>query len=146
MRPLNRTLLNREAKFLMQSCFWSSSHYWTTRKPGLKRGSKTGIKIAYSSSCEWFWFIFSKFHREAIEVFRSFKKGEAWFYQEPVNQHISFSAWCIHAKHFEMVMAQLRSLSEVEIEFVVPQSQQGLCVPKPFESMGLQFYEVRRLC
>ncbi len=131
----------------MDTCFWSSGNYWSTRNPKLKKiRTKTGIKIAYLSKAGWFSFIFSKFHREAIENFRSLKKGEVWFYQEPVNQYLNFSAWCINAKHFESVLEQLRVLSDIELEFVVPQTKQGLCIPEPFEVLGLQFYEVGSPC
>ncbi|MBV9387054.1 MAG: hypothetical protein JOZ78_11570 [Chroococcidiopsidaceae cyanobacterium CP_BM_ER_R8_30] len=127
----------------MDSCFWSSSCYWTTRQATLKRDrTKTGIKIAHSSRTGWFVFIFSKFHRGAIEIFRSLDKREAWFYQEPINQYRSFSAWCIVAKHFESVLKRLQALSDIELEFVIPQTNQGLQIPAPFEALKLQFFEV----
>ncbi|MBV8885932.1 MAG: hypothetical protein JO235_18320 [Chroococcidiopsidaceae cyanobacterium CP_BM_RX_35] len=130
----------------MDSCFWSSSHYWSTRQPKLKRDrTKTGIKIAYSSRTEWFVFMFSKFHREAIEIFRSLEKRETWFYQEPINQYRSFSAWCIDAKQFEGVLEQLKTLSDIELEFVVPQTSQGLRIPERFNVLGLQFFKVNPL-
>lgn len=69
-----------------------------------------------------------------------------WFYQEPVNQYISFSAWCIHPQQLRAVLEKLLPLSDVEIEFVIPQSKQGLCIPKPFEEMGLQPSEFRKSC
>lgn len=144
MKP---TILNREARFLMDACFWSRSHYWTTRQPGLRPDRrKTGIKIAYDARTGWFVFIFGKFHRQAIEVFRSLSKGEVWFYSEPVNQFMSFNAWCIHAKHFELVLEQLQTLPDIEIEFVIPHTKKGLCVPAPFEDMGWQFFEVGKTC
>lgn len=147
MHPINQILLNREARILMDACFWSSCHYWTTRQPGAKRNrTKARIKIAYSSRTGWFVFINSKFHAPAIEVFRSLDKREVWFYTEPVNQFLSFNAWCIHALHFESVLEQLHSLPDVEMEFVVPQTKKGLCVPAPFEEMGLQFFEVGKPC
>lgn len=127
--------------------FWSSGHYWTTRQPGIRRHQeKIGIKIAYSSKTEWFIFIFSKFHRQAIDVFRSLEKGEVWFHQEPINQFKSFNAWCIQAKHFKAVLAQLRALSDVEIEYVIPQIKQELYIPTPFRDMELQFFEVGKRC
>ena len=43
-------------------------------------------------------------------------------------------------------MIQLRELPDIELEFAVPDSIEGLCVPAPFEEMGLQFYEVGRRC
>lgn len=147
MYGTTQNLLNREARNLMDACFWSSGHYWTTRQPKLKQDRrKTKIKSAYSVKTGWFFFIFSKFHATAIEVFRSLERGEVWFYTEPVNQFMSFSAWCIDAKHFESVLEQLRSLDDVHMEFVIQKSKQGLCVPEPFKEMGLEFFEVGKPC
>lgn len=143
---VNFRQLITEAKYLKDTCFWANGNYWSTQDPKLTRNrAKTGIKIAYLNKTGWFAFVFSRFHREAVEIFRSLE-AEVWFYQEPVNQFKSFSAWCIAAKHFETVLGQMRSLNNIELEFVVPQAKQGLCVPTPFESMSLQFYEVGVPC
>jgi hypothetical protein len=40
------------------------------------------------------------------------------------------------------VMGQLRSLPDIELEFVVMRSKEGLRLPAPFERWGLEFYEV----
>ncbi len=145
MYLVNLHHLKAEAKYLMDTCFWASGNYWSTRDPKLKKDkAKTGIKIAYLNKTGWVAFIFTKFQGETIEIFRSLEKGEAWFYQEPVNQFKSFSAWCIAAKHFKAVLGQMQSLKNIELEFVVSQAKQRLCVPTPFEPMGLQFYEVGR--
>ena len=147
MDAIKPRLLNREAHQLIDVCFWSGSHYWTTRQPDTKRDrTKTGIKIAYLAKTEWFAFIFSKFHPRGIEIFRSLSKAERWFYTEPINKFLSFSVWCIDAKHFESVLAKLRSLLDVEVEFVIPQTRKGLCVPAPFKGMGLEFFEVGSPC
>jgi len=112
---VNFRQLRIEARNLMDACFWASSNYWSTRNPKLKKDrAKTRIKVAYLSKTGWFGFIFNKFSYEAIEIFRSSEKREMWFYQEPVNQYLSFSFWGINAKHFESVLEQLRVLPEIE--------------------------------
>ena len=147
MDAIKPRLLNREARQLIDVCFWSGSHYWTTRQPGTKRDrTKTGIKIAHLAKTEWFAFVFSKFHLEGIEIFRSLPEGERWFYTEPINKFLSFSAWCCPVLHFESVLSQLRSLFDIEVEFVIPQTRKGLSVPAPFEGMGLEFFEVGSPC
>jgi len=144
---VNFRQLKIEARNLMESCFWANGNYWSTRNPKLKKDrAKTRIKVAYLSRTGWFGFIFSKFSHGVIEIFRSSEKREMWFYQEPVNQYLSFSVWCVNAKHFESVLEQLRVLPEIELEFVVTQTKQGLRIPPPFEVMGLQFYEVNPPC
>ena len=44
------------------------------------------------------------------------------------------------------MMGELRSLPDIDYEFVVPQTKEGLGVPAPFEALGLQFYEVGTRC
>lgn len=140
---LNTTRLKTQMQYLMNSCFWAGSNYWTTRSPQLKTDrTKTNIKICYLARSQWFAFIFNKFHKQAVEVFRSQQKTQRWFYTQPVNSFKSFSAWCISQSCFESVMEQLRSIPDIELEFVVTQSKDGLRVPAPFEVLGLQFYEV----
>ena len=140
---LNTTLLKTQMQYLMNACFWAGSNYWSTRSPQLKRDtSKTNIKICYLAGSECFAFIFNKFHSLAVEVFRKQPSTQRWFYTEPVNCFKSFSAWCISEPCFESVMGQLRSLPDIELEFVVMVSKEGLCLPAPFERWGLQFYEV----
>ena len=134
-------------QYLMNACFWAGSNYWSTRSPQLKKDrTKTNIKICYLPKSQWFAFIFNKFHKQAVEVFRSQQKTQRWFYTQPVNSFKSFSAWCISQPCFESVMIQLRSVPNIELEFVVPDSIEGLRVPAPFEEMGLQFYEVGTRC
>ena len=131
----------------MDYCFWAKSHYWTTRYPGgNSEKARTRIKIAYLAQTDCFAFVFSRFPEEsaAIEVFRSLEKGEMWFYQEPVNRFTSFSAWCIAGRQFEGVLDQLRSLDDIELEFVAPQTKEGLIIPGPFQDRGLEFFEVKR--
>ena len=130
-------------RYLMNACFWAGSNYWSTRSPRLKTDrTKSNIKICYLVKCEWFAFIFSKFHPQAVEVFCSQQKTQRWFYKQPVNSFLSFSAWCISEPCFESVIGQLRSIPGIELEFVVPDSSKGLCVPAPFADLGLQFYEI----
>jgi len=146
---VNFRQLKAEAKYLKDTCFWANGNYWSTRIPNLKRDrAKTGVKVAYLSKTEWFAFVFSKFKDSlrAIGVFRSLERGERWFYQEPVNQFKNFSVWCCSEGCFELVLEQLRVLPEIELEFVIPQTKHGLCVPAPFDVMGLQFYEVGSSC
>lgn len=146
MYAIEPTLLKREAKQLMDSCFWANSHYWTTRPPGNRRSrSTTGIKIAYLSKSGWFAFVFSQFHREGIEIFRSLLLCERWFYQEPINKFKSFSAWCCHPKHLDPVLKLIAGLSNIEFEFVVV-SPQLKKVPAQFKEMGLEFFEVGQPC
>lgn len=140
---LNTLKLKTQMRQLMNACFWAGSNYWSTRSPQLKRDpSKINIKICYLAGSEVFAFIFNKFHPGGVEVFRKQPSKQRWFYTEPVNCFRSFSAWCISEPCFELVVVQLHGLPDVELEFVVPQSKKGLCLPAPFEAMGLQFYEV----
>ena len=140
---LNTLKLKTQMRQVMDACFWAGSNYWSTRSPQLKRDpSKTNIKICYLAKSEWFAFIFNKFHHGGVEVFRKQPSTQRWFYTEPVNCFKSFSAWCISEPCFESVMGQLRSLPDIELEFIVAQSKEGLCLPAPFEVMELQFYEV----
>lgn len=130
-------------QYLMNACFWAGSNYWSTRSPLLKTDrTKINIKICYLPKSQWFAFIFSKFHQQAVEVFHSQQTQQRWFYTQPVNSFKSFSVWCISQLCFEPVMGQLRFLPDIELEFVVPDSIKGLCVPAPFKALGLQFYEV----
>lgn len=144
---LNTTRLKTQMQYLMNSCFWAGSNYWSTRSPQLKRErTKTNIKICYLVKSEWFAFIFDKFHSSAVDVFRSQPKTQRWFYTQPVNQFKNFSAWCISELCFETVLVRLSCLSDIELEFIVPQSKEGLRVPEQFEALGLQFYEVGTRC
>ncbi len=147
LQSLNTRKLKTQLLYLMDSCFWAGSNYWTTRSPQLKKDrTKTNIKICYLVKSKWFAFIFNKFHPQAVEVFRSQQKTQRWFYTQPINSFKSFNVWCISEPCFESVMGQLRSLPGIELEFVVPDSIEGLCVPAPFEALGLQFYEVGTRC
>ena len=147
MDAIKPRLLNREAHQLIDACFWSGSQYWTTRQPGTKRDrTKNVIKIAHLAKAGWIAFIFSKFHPGGIEIFRSLPEGERWFYTEPINKFLSFSAWCCPVNHFEFVLSQLRSLPSIECELVIPQTRKGLSVPTPFTEMGLEFFEVGSPC
>lgn len=144
---LNTTRLKTQMQYLMNACFWAGSNYWSTRSPQLKTDrTKTNIKICYLVKSKWFAFIFSKFHEQAVEVFRSQQKTQRWFYTQPVNSFLSFSAWCINQPYFKSVTEQLDELPDIELEFVIPNSNEGLRVPAPFEDLGLQFYEVGRRC
>ncbi len=144
---LNTLKLQTQMRQVMDACFWAGSNYWSTRSPSLKIDrSKTNIKICYLAKSECFAFIFNKFHSGAIEVFRKQPSTQRWFYTEPVNCFKSFSAWCISEPCFESVMGHLRSLPDIELEFVVPGSKEGLCLPAPFKAMGLEFYEVGAPC
>lgn len=137
--------LKREAKFLKDSCLWSNSHYWTTQQLKAKRvKSKVTIKIVYLNFTGWLAFVFNKFHQEAVSIFRSLPKESVWFYQEPINQFMNFSVWCIDVQLFESVLSQLQMLSNVEVEFVVPQTKKELCIPALFKEMGLKFFEVNQ--
>jgi hypothetical protein len=44
------------------------------------------------------------------------------------------------------VMMQLHGFPDIELEFVVPGSKEGLRLPAPFEVMELEFYEVGAPC
>lgn len=143
VETVNLQQLKREARYLMDTCFWASDNYWSTCNPKLKKNrSKTRVRIAYLDKTRWFGFVFSKFHHEAVDIFRSLEGKERFFYQEPINRYKSFSVWCIDGKHFQSVLAQMQELTEVEVEFVVPQSKKGLCVPAAFLKMNLRFQEV----
>ncbi len=140
---LNVKQLKLELRYLVDTCFWTSSSYWSTRQPNFKSDkSRTRIKVAYLARTDWFAFVFSKFHQGAIEIFRSRQKGEVWFYQEPINRFTSFSAWCITNEHFETIFSQLQSLDDVELAIVVPATKEGPKIPVTFE--GQEFFEINK--
>ena len=140
---LNVKQLKLELRYLVDTCFWTSSSYWSTRPPNFKSDkTKTRIKVAYLARMDWFAFVFSKFHQGAIEIFRSRQKGEVWFYQEPINRFTSFSAWCITNEHFETIFSQLQSLDDVELAIVVPATKEGPKIPVTFE--GQEFFEINK--
>ncbi len=138
--------LKLELKSLRDMCFWASSHYWTTRNPKVKTATKVRIKIAYLKQSEWFAFVFNFFHRGAVEIFRSLSAGEVLFYQSPINQFTSFSVWCVSPQHFDSVLKALRSLEDIEVEFVAAATKKELCLPPPFAEMDLDFFEVGHPC
>lgn len=142
-KNLNIGQLESELKYLRDTCFWSQSNYWTTWQPQTKRDrTKTNIKIGYLTQAQWFAFIFKKYHPEAVEIFRNLRPGQKWFYQETINSFLSFSAWCINGEYFDRVLEQLTSLPDVDLEFVVPPSKDGLCLCDRFEVLGLEFHQV----
>ena len=141
-KNLNISQLEAELKYLRDTCFWSGSNYWTTWQPGTKRDrAKTNIKIGYLVKSRWFAFIFKKHHQKAVQICRNLRQGK-WFYQETINSFLSFSAWCIHEEHFDRIYEQLRLLPDVELEFVIPQSTEGLRPCDRFVEMRLEFYQV----
>lgn len=140
---LNIAQLAVELKYLKDTCFWSGCNYWTTKQPQIKRDrTKTCIKIGYLIKTRWFAFIFKKHHPQAVQICRNLRQDQKWFYQETINSFLSFSAWCIDEEHFDRIYEQLRLLPDVELEFVVGPSKDGLRPCDRFLALGLEFYQV----
>ncbi len=134
--------LKTEMKYLKALSFWANSHYWTTRQAGARRKKEnTGVKIAYLEKFNWYAFVFSKFHPSSLAVFQELPTQDAYFYKEVMGYRSNFAAWCIDGKHFDDVLRQLKEMPDIEIEFVVKDSGKGLELPKPFQAMGIRFYE-----
>ena len=140
---LNIPHLKSEVKHLRDTCFWSGSNYWTTWQPQIQRDrTKTSIKIAYLTQTQWFAFIFKKYHPQAVQICRNLRQDQKWFYQETINSFLSFSVWCINGEHFDLVYEQLHCLPDVELEFVIPPSTEGLRHCARFDALGLEFHQV----
>ena len=135
--------LEAELKYLRDTCFWSGCNYWSTKQPDIKRDrTKTNIKVGYLTKTRWFTFIFKKHHQKAVQICRNLRQGQKWFYQETINSFLSFSAWCVDEQYFDRIYEQLRLLPDVELEFVIPPSSDGLRPCDRFVAMQLEFYQV----
>ncbi len=144
---INLRRLRIEAHHLMEICFWANSHHWSSY-PSRRRKSerRTIVRVAYFKNLNWFAFIFSKFHDDAVEVLRVIPAHERFFYEKTHDRYTKFRAWCIAAKHFERVLCQLQKISDIELEFVAHPYSHGLVIPEPFKQMELTFYERGKTC
>lgn len=130
----------------MEWCFWANSHYWSSQPTRNKRSAiSCVIQVAYFKTVNWFGFNFCKYHAVAVGVIQQLPKGERYFYQEVQDRYTKFSVWCMDGKHFEQVLEQLKQIPDIKLEFVVGPSSRGLIIPKPFQPLGLTFYQRGRV-
>jgi hypothetical protein len=136
---ISLTRLKIEVHRLIEICLWDNRHHWSSCPTRQK--STAVIKVAFIKNLNWLVFHFPKYHAEAIAIFQSLPKHERYYYEETLNRYTKFRAWCIDAQHFGSVLSQLRQIETIDLEFVIPASQQGLIVPEMFQALGLSFYQ-----
>jgi hypothetical protein len=124
---------------MMSMCFWSHSHYWTSRSSSTTRDSgSVVIRIAYFKTVNWVGFNFCKYHPDAVEVFRKLPKSDRLFYEIKPNRYVSFKVWCVDGQHFEKIISFLKNYPDIELEFVISEPSQ---IPELFQPLNLKFYE-----
>lgn len=139
---ISRKQLQTEATRLKNCCFLASQCHWSTYpKPRPKKYSYIVIRVAYLKRIDWFGFIFSKYHRAAIQIFQVLPVEEHHFFQYVKEHYKRFNTWLIDGKHFDTVLRELQLFEEIELEFIVPPEKEGLIIPQPFEKFNLTFYK-----
>lgn len=127
---------------MMEWCFWKTSYHWSSHPDcGKKDEPHIAVRVAYFKTLDWFCFNFRKYHASAVEVMQKIPPHERFFYQKVQDRYTKFTAWCVDGKHFEQVLAQLQLITDIELEFVISPSSEGLVVPEPFQPLNLTFYE-----
>jgi hypothetical protein len=139
---VNPKRLQAEATWLMNCCFFTDGHHWSTSpKPRPKKYAYAIVRVAYLRRIDWFGFIFSKYHPRAIAVFQDLPISKRHFFQYVNDRYKRFNAWLIAGKHFDTVLSQLQLFEEIKLEFIVQPANDKLVIPKPFEKFNLTFYE-----
>ena len=137
---INLTRLQTKARHIMAICEWKNSIYWSSfSTPQKNNSTHVVVRIAYFKNLNLLGFNFCKYHPDAVEVVRSPPSHERYFYQVTPDKYTSFKVWCIDGQHFEFVVAQLHSMFEIELEFVVSHQDRGFVIPEPFTQLGLIF-------
>lgn len=142
LHSINLTQLKTEARHMMEMCFWKSSHHWSSYPARRKKDSPhTVIRVAYFKSLDWFGFNFFQYHTEAVRVFQQLPRHERFFYERVQDRYTKFKVWCIDGKHKERVLERLKEIEDIELEFVIHPTKNGLVIPEAFFRLNLTFYE-----